>query len=140
MGYINQYQKTFPFLSGLKLLLEITAGISSTRNIYLISFLLGFGGLCVWFQIFAISKGLKINYLKFIVCRVFHGGCSMLFTYIFIKIFAVSLPVLSNGKVLEFSHFQSNWAVGFSLIIMGVVFIISLSEKNFTGNIIKDLI
>jgi len=140
VGYINEYQKFLPFLNGLKVILEVTSGISSTRNIYLISFLLGFGGLCVWCQIFALSKGLKINYLKFIICRIFHALCSTLFTYAFIKIFNISLTVLSNTKTLEFSYFQTNSAVGISLILMGIVFIISLSEKNYAGNMLKDLV
>ncbi len=139
-AYLNAFSEIFEFLKPFALILEVTNGIAQCRNIYLISALLGFGGICIWCQVFSFTKSIKINYLKFALCRIFHAISSTVFTYFFIKIFKITLPALSNGKVFNFSAFSDGLTVGISLLVMGIVFIISLSNKNYTGNLLEDIV
>ena len=61
---ICEYIKLLPALTPLTLFLEVSNGIVTSRNIYLISFLLGFGGICIWAQVFSLSKKLRCNYFS----------------------------------------------------------------------------
>jgi len=57
-----------------------------------------------------------------------------------IKAFGITVPAVSNGQIFSFSAFFNGTAVGISLITMGIVLMISLSSKNFTGNILEDIV
>ncbi len=140
LNYINHYSESLPILRYISPILEVTNGTSQTKNILFISFLLGFSGVCVWFQVFGMVKNFKINYVKFILFRVLHGILSSGFTYILIKIFKVSLPTLSNGIDVNYNFTNYTPQVAFSLIIMGIIFIISLNTKNYAGNLLEDLV
>mgnify|MGYP003292748781 CR=1 FL=1 len=135
-GYIN----SFTALKPISFILEITNGISQTNNIYIISFLLGFGGICVWCQVFSLFKRAKIKILRFFISRIFHGTASAVITLLLLKIFKITLPTLSNGKIFDFSPFFQSQGVGISLIITGLLLIISLTNKNFAGNLLKDVV
>ncbi len=139
-AYITTFSQNMPFLKYLGMILEVTNGINQTNNIYTISLLLGFGGICIWCQVFSLSKNIKISYLKFALCRIFQAVTSCALTFILIKVFKISLPSLSNNSALSFSAFQSTAAVGISLVIMGIIFIISITGKNFAGNILEDIV
>ena len=108
--------------------------------ILLISALLGFGGISIWCQVYSLSKKAKPHYLVFPLCRIFHAFLSTLFTYIAIKVFNITLPTLSNGRIFSFSFFTNSAAVGFSLIILSILFMISLKQKNYAGNILEDIV
>lgn len=137
---ISDYLKLFPFLKPISFVLEVTNGINQTRNIYLISALLGFAGICIWCQVFSLSKNIKINFPRFLFCRIFHACSSSVLTLLLIKIFNITIPTLSNGKIFVSYPFFQNGSVGISLIITGLVFIISLSGKTFAGNIYEDIV
>ncbi len=139
-AYINHYCQKAPYLRPFSLFLEVTNAINQNRNIILISALLGFGGLCVWCQVFSLCKKFKINYLQFVLSRIFHAVMSALLTFLMIKAFGITVPAVSNGQIFSFSAFFNGTAVGISLITMGIVLMISLSSKNFTGNILEDIV
>ena len=60
-GFVFKAFKTQKVLHFLGLLLEVTNACTKTRSIYLLAFLLGFGGFCVWLQIFSVAPEIKIN-------------------------------------------------------------------------------
>ncbi len=123
---ITAYIEYIELLKPLTYLLEVTLGISKTKNIYLISFLLGFSGVCIWCQIFSISKEIEIKYLPFISSRIFHGLISSVFTYFLLKIFPFELPVFSNINP-TLPQKGSMGSIGIAILIMGLVFVISLA-------------
>ncbi len=139
-AYVNTYSNSLPILKPFAMLLEVTNGVNMTRNILLTSFLLGFGGICIWCQVFSINKKAHPRILQFALCRIFHGLSSALLTYFGIKLFKITVPAVSNGKVFTFSPFADSMAVGISLLVMGIVFMISLKNKNFAGNILEDIV
>lgn len=137
---ITAYMENCTLLKPITLLLEVTNSISHTNNILLISALLGFGGISIWCQVYSLSKKAKPHYLAFPLCRISHAVLSTLFTYIAIKIFNIALPTLSNGRIFSFSIFTNNAAIGISLIVLCIVFMISLKQKNYAGNMLEDIV
>lgn len=140
LNYISFYSQKFAFLKKIGYLLEVTNAVSQNRNIFIISFLLGFSGICVWFQIFSLARNFKINYPLFLLFRILHGAFSSGFTFIILKLFKISAPTLSNGVSAYFTFTGTTLSVALSLICMGIIFIISLYTKNYAGNLLEDLV
>lgn len=139
-AYTNKLGEFVPPIKHIGMFLEVTNGITQTKNIYLVSALLGFGGISVWFQIFSLCKQKRPNLLKFGLWRVFHGLLSAFITFILVKIVRPQIPTLSNGIASAFSPFSSSAAVGISLIIMGIILLISLGDKKYTGKLLDDIV
>jgi hypothetical protein len=139
-AYLNQLAQRYSFVYFPSLFLEVTNAVNQTKNIYLISAILGFGGISIWCQIVSLVKRFRINYFVFILCRIFHAISSALITFFSVKIFGIAIPTLSNGKIFSFSPFSKGVEVGISLLIMGIVLIISLKNKNFTGNMVEEIV
>ena len=139
-AYINFFSLKFPFLKPIALLLEVTNASTYTNNIYLISFLLGFGGVCIWCQIFSIGKALKIEKIKFILFRIVHGILSALITFLLIKFTKIPLPTFSNQKSFSISVLYSTPSLSLSMIIMCIILLISFTSKKITGKILEDMV
>ncbi len=138
ISYLEYFSQAIPIIKPLIYLCEVTNTVTKTRNIYLISFLLGFSGFCIWCQILFMAKALKINIFFFGLLRILHGALSAFFTYILLKIFAVSLAVFSGNS--PFDAFVSSEALGISLLALGIIFIISLSSRHKNIKILEELI
>lgn len=139
-AYIEHYSQQLPFLKPLIYIAEITTAITKTDNIYLISFLLGFSGLCIWCQVLCVGKNIKINLLSFALHRILHGLLSSGITYILVKLFKISQPTFSNSAEFTPFLFVSGTALGVSLLILGLIFIISLSSKQKNAKILEEFI
>ena len=111
-----------------------------TQNILYLSFILGFGGICIWCQILTIAKAKKPKVSSFVLSRIFHGLSSCALTYLSLKLFGLAIPTVSNAKSVTYTTFTNGAAVGVSLIIMGLTLIISLKNKNYTGNMLNDIV
>ncbi len=138
--YIDMFSNYFYFLKYFGLLCEVTTAVFKCRNVLLVSFLLGFSGLSIWCQVFSILKQIKINYLTFILSRISHGGLSALITLLLLKLFKITVSTLSNNIAFDISAFVKGPAVAFSLMIMGIVLIISLYSKKYAGNLLEDMV
>ncbi len=139
-AYIEHFSLFLPILKPFPYILEITNAIPKTNNIYLISFLLGFSGICVWCQISALTKNIKIRFFSFAFFRILHGILSCLLSALTMRIFGVSLYCVSNNVAFSASAFYSTPALSVSLIIMMLLFLISLFAKKHTGKFIEDVI
>ncbi len=139
-GYIELFSKQFNQLYYLGLLCEVTNAVFKCNNVITVSFLLGFSGFGIWAQVFGILKSDRINYIKFIAFRLVHGGLSASFTLLLLKIFKITVNTLSNGIKFNYTLFTNGPVVAFSLIITGIVLIISLYNKKFTGNLVEDIV
>lgn len=133
VAFIRCFALALPFLTPLIYLTEITAGLKATRNAYLISFLLGFGGFCIWCQIFSLAKNFRINFLAFAFFRILHGFLSTVITLVLIKVFGVTIPVFSNGENFLSGLNTGGVPLSISLLTMVIIFIISVTNKK--GNI-----
>ncbi len=139
-GYIDMLSQSLKPLKFFGLLCEVTTAVFKTDNVILAAFLLGFSGFSIWCQIFSLLKHTKINYLLFFSFRIIHGALSSGLMLIFLKIFKISAATLSNGTDFDFSAFINGPTVAFSLIILGIILIISLYSKKFAGNLLEDVV
>ena len=139
-GYLEVYSLRFPILKPLIFLTEITVAVTKTQNIVLISFLLGFSGFCIWAQVLSVGKDIKINIVKFAFFRLIHGVLSGIFTYIALKIIHLEIPVFSNGVNFDSKPFVSDASLGISLLVLGIVFVISLSNTRENRKILEEFI
>lgn len=137
-SYIEHFSKTFPLLKPILYLTEVTLAVTKTHNIYLISFLLGFAGFCIWCQILSVGKNIKINFIPFSLFRIIHGALSCGITAVILKIWKITLPTFSND--LNFSHSTSVSGISLSiaLLIMGIIFIISISNRRENIKILEE--
>lgn len=138
--YIIYFSNYLPFFENLSFFLEVTSGIVKTKNIYFISFLLGFSGLCIWCQILNIGKDIKINLFFFAFFRILHGFLSSFITFLIIKIFHISLPCFSNSINYNSDLFYSTPILSLSLLTLGIIFIISLFSKKYSRNLLDDML
>ena len=90
--------------------------------------------------ILSIDIGIKVNYFSFIFFRIVHGTFSAAITYLLIKILKPTVYTLSNGVKFSSESFINSPTVAISLIIMGIVLIISLYTKKFAGNLREDIV
>lgn len=139
-GYLEVYSLRFLILKPLIFLTEITVAVTKTKNIVLISFLLGFSGFCIWAQVLSVGKDIKINLPKFALFRVLHGVLSAVFTYITLKVFPLEIPVFSNGVNFSLKFFVSSASLGVSLLVLGIIFVISLSNTGENRKILEEFI
>lgn len=126
-------------LNKISLLTEVTYAITKNKNIYFISFILGFSCFSIWCQIFSVCSKFKIFYLQFIFGRLLHGLLSMIFTKNFLIFFNINVPVFNN---INFSgkFFYTTPQLFFSMLIMLIVLFCYVYSKNNSGKILSDVI
>ncbi len=139
-GYIEYFSSQIPILKNLIYFMEVTTAITKTDNIYLISFLLGFSNLCIWAQVLALGKNIGINILNFAFFRILHGTLSSILTFVLLKIFPVSTITISTTFSFATKPYVSSKTLSLSLLVLGIVFIISLSNRQKSGKILEELI
>ena len=134
--YMNSLAKYFKGLKNISILLEVANGVTLTNNLYIICFLLGFSGVCVWCQILSVSNSVKINYIKFVLSRFIHGILSVAFLWIIFKIFKISVAV----SFFEVKYNYSTPILSLSMLLMCIVFMISVVGKKYSGKILEDMV
>lgn len=138
-NYIDILGKKIGFMKYLKYILEITVGISQTKNILLISFLLGFAGISVWCQVISAADEIKPNTAWFISARIFHGLISVVITAVILKLFKIGITTASY-KIQTPKYYYSGFSLTVSMLITVIVFLISITGKKSCGKILKDLV
>ena len=139
-SYTDYFSQSIPLIKYISPFLEVTNAVSKTGNIYFISFLLGFSGICIWCQILSLGKSIKIRLLKFSIFRIIHGLLSSFITWLLIKIFRITVPCFSNSVGFSSKLYYSTPALSISLFILTVIFIITLMTKKRTGNLLEDMV
>ncbi len=119
--------------------LEITSCVIKIKNIYLVSFLLGFSGLCIILQVISIGKKFINNPIRIIATRIIHGGLSVLYLKILFLIFSIEIQTISNNIHFNFRNVTENTVGSLFLIFLAVIFIYSLESKKYSGKLIKDI-
>ncbi len=137
---ITSYLNRIAPLGYISMLLEVTNGIYKTRNIYIASALLGFSGISIWCQVFSLCKRIKPKIFLFVAARIFHALLSVILTFFMLRLFKPDVPTFSNGAFVSSKLFTDTAALGISLVIMGIVFIVSLCNKNYAGNMLEDIV
>ncbi len=139
-AYLDYFLFDLPIIKNISLLTEISAALSKTKNIYVVSFLLGFGGFSVWGQIYVLTINKNRNYKIFILGRILHSTLNVIFTIIITKFLKTKISTFSNGVYYKNELLYSNYILTISIAIMLIVLIASINSKNNSGKIIKDMI
>lgn len=139
-SYLIIFLKDIPILNNVFYFTEITSGITFTKNVVFISFLLGFSGMSIWCQIFSILKNAKPDLKLFILGRILHGSFSSIITLIIINIFKIKINVFSNSLIKQNMISYNDITLSISLIIMIIVLLIYIYSKNYSRKIIDDMI
>lgn len=113
--------------------LEVTSGsfncIKSRVPLEFLSFALGWGGVCVHFQVYSALEDINFSKIKFMLIRVFHGVFSFFLTSIFLSIF------LKTTTISCISHFEpykigtNAFSKSLTLIFLCLGFICSLTPR-----------
>lgn len=136
---INEYLRMFG-AQKLLLITEVTTASTTTDNIFIISFLLGFAGISIWAQIFHILECIPVSLIKFLSVRIIHGVLSATITYLVCKYLKIGIKTLSNGIVFKQATLFSDTVLSISIFIMAILLVINIKSKKYCGNIIKDMI
>ncbi len=110
-------------------LLEVTTAcnrLSARYPLYATSFLTGFGGLSVHFQIFSAIKDIGINKSLFFLYRILQGIIAGSITYIFLILFPATAEVFSTIENTNSGIASSVWGC-VALILTAVCFLNSIS-------------
>lgn len=139
-AYFERLSKIIPTAKTIVYFLEVTNGVTKAENIYIISFLLGFAGFSIWFQVFSCAKDIKPNMSKFSLYRIIHGTVSCFFTFSIIKIFKIKISTFSNISNLSLNFTHSSIGMVIALVILCVFFIFCVENKKRSGNLVEDLL
>ena len=140
ISYIEYFSAKVTFLKYIGYLFEVTSALTHTKNIYSVSFLLGFSGFCVWLQIISTIGNLKINFLKFALARIVHGSISTAITYILVRIFKPTMNTMTNAVSFGKSGVITSFSLSIALVSMGILFCISLFGKKSSGSFLNDVL
>lgn len=124
----------------LAFLLEVTDGTGKAAAAGavpgLFAFGLGFGGLCVHFQVFSIAAGVPVKKPLFLLFRLLHGLLSAGAVYGLIRLFpgepATAAPVATWAAVQAgagVSPLSGTLAGGISLLLMCLAFLVITGEE-----------
>lgn len=139
-AYLDYFFGDMPILRNIAFFTEVTSAVTKTNNIVFISFLLGFAGVSIWCQIFAMSAGRKINFWRFCLGRILHGIINALITKFIINVFDIKVSTFSNNVGFTNSALYSDFAVSISLAIMLILLFVFIYTKNSSGKILKDVV
>ncbi len=129
---ITQLMNANAFLSAVSCLLEVTSAVGKLKNIYIIAFLLGFSGISIWLQIFAVAEKSGINIGSFIPARVLHGLLSALLLRAYVALAKPEISVFSNIKYSPVFAFSAT-KTAVCTLMLGAILILSLENKNNCG-------
>ena len=130
---VNNLMSLLPYYSGyIASMLEITSGMvnfGSGFSYETTAFLIGFGGICVHFQVFGIIKNIKTNKIYFVLIRAFQGVISALYIHILLYFFPVAENVFSSieGKIKP-QLSTTLWGGG-ALILLSIIFLLSNNKQ-----------
>ena len=117
------------FISSALEICSAVGTLSINYPIEVTAFAIGFGGICVHFQIFAALGDLKINKFLFFLYRIIQGIITAVLTHIGIKLFLKETAVFSSGSVGSAGIFGGSALGGAALMTVAICFLFSLRKQ-----------
>ncbi len=120
--------------AALSAVMEVTGGCSDLARLgvplWVFSFAIGWGGICVHFQIISSVANIKIKLSRFVLFRLLHGVFAALITAELIKIFPLDAEVFSSTSKALTADFSGTIPGAVALIALCAALIFSIpSEK-----------
>ena len=119
-------------LTALNCVLEVTAGCTSaseSENLCTLAAALGWGGLCVGFQVLGNVKAVGARPLVFFAFRAVNAGLSAVICGVIAKLFPLEVSVFSNVAAVSARQFSYSLPATAALICLCTVFIIDLDRN-----------
>ena len=139
-SYLVYFFKGMPILKNIFYFTEVTYGVTCTKNVIFVSFLLGFSGLSIWCQIFSLSKNAIPDLKLFIFGRLLHGGISSIITLIVLKFLKLKQKVFSNNLLSSGKLYYTNAMLSASMAVMVIVLAVYIYSKNNSRKLINDMV
>lgn len=128
MGIPQRITETLP-----SILLEVTAACNAVRQaglpLWWYAAAVGFGGLCVHFQILSILQGLPVRFGKYLLYRFLNAVLSSLIVYGICCFYTPTNSVFSvfGGHEADFSAVSTTGSI--ALMVLCGVFVLSMQKK-----------
>jgi hypothetical protein len=117
----------------LSALLEVTGGCSDIAKLgaplWIFALAIGWGGICVHFQIISSVANIKINLARFVFFRLLHGVLAALITFGLVWLFPLSTEVFRTTSVPLAGSFTGSFPSAAALIGLCMAFILSLPQE-----------
>ncbi len=139
-AFFDFFFRNLPIIRYISFFTEVTSAVANTHNLVFVSFLLGFSGIAIWCQIFALLKECRINIFHFCLGRISHGIISMIITKLIITVFKIKISTFSNNINFKNEMLYSNTVLFSAMIIMLIVLMTFIYSKNNSGKILNDMI
>ncbi len=110
-------------------LLEVCNAVQSIAQLEVVAFAIGFGGLCVHFQIFSSVKNIEFNKLSFFLIRIIQGFITAFFTYFGAEFFLKEQAVFSTSTVESADFFGGTVISGIVLIGVSICFLYTFKNN-----------
>jgi sporulation integral membrane protein YlbJ len=109
---------------------EVTAGTnaaSATGNAALIAFVVGFGGLCVHFQVLSEILSCGVKFSSFLISRLVHGTLAGIIAKVLFTLFPVTTAVAGASEYPDFRLYSSSIPASVALLFMCAILILDIS-------------
>lgn len=120
----------------LPIILEVTGACNKICDgglpLWVMSFAVGFGGMCVHLQIFDILRNIKINKIRFIMFRFINAAVSAVITYIICIFYNPVSDTFATSENSSFALTYGTVAGTAALIFMSIIFLLSLEKPHFS--------
>ncbi len=118
----------------LSAVMEITTGcnrLCGRYPIWIIAFFVGFGGLSVHFQIYAMLGEIRVKKPLFFLYRIISGIIAAILTYILVSIFPQSIAVFSTvGEPVQAGVSATIWG-SVALVVASACFLMSITGGRY---------
>jgi sporulation integral membrane protein YlbJ len=119
--------------TALSALLEVTGGCADIAKLgaplWVFALAIGWGGICVHFQVLSSVGEIKIRLARFLFFRLLHGLLAAGITSGLLRIFPASTEVFSNTSAPLASGFSASAPASAVLVGLCVVFLLYLPDK-----------
>ncbi len=119
--------------AALSALLEVTGGCSDLARLrvplWAISLAVGWGGVCVHFQVLSAVSNIRVNLPRFMLFRLLHGLTAAAVTYALLRVFPADVEVLSTTSQPLTGAFSGSVPAAAALIALCAALIFSLPGK-----------
>ena len=117
----------------LSALLEVTGGCSDLTKLgaplWAFSFAIGWGGICVHFQVVSSVANIKISLPRFVFFRLLHGVLAALITGGLVQAFPISTEVFSSTAAPLAVSFSGSIPAAAALVGLCAAFVLSLPQE-----------
>ncbi len=120
--------------------LEVTTAVGEFRNIYIIAFLVGFGGFSIFLQVLTLTRRFLPNIFKLFFSRILNGIIMTFITFFLLKIFPIDTQTISNG-ISPASPVMTAGSMTFTILFFISCFVLlySLNSKKYCGKLSLDI-